>query len=90
MGGMDRRTIGRRSCDPRSGGPLLDDGEHGARAKGAVAVIGRCSAAGCSRRAVVHLDALTPGGHRLQGPVCARCDEATRLAVFLVDLLVPA
>lgn len=52
-----------------------------------VAVIGRCACPGCRRPAAVHLDVCTPGGRRLRGAVCERCERASRAAGFLLDLL---
>jgi hypothetical protein len=51
-----------------------------------VGVIGTCSAGGCRRPAVHHVD-LETGGGRLVGVVCERCARVTSAALFLLRLI---
>jgi hypothetical protein len=51
-----------------------------------IAVIGTCSAGGCSRPAVRHVELFT-AGRRVAGIVCDRCAVATSSALFLLDLI---
>jgi hypothetical protein len=50
-----------------------------------VGVIGTCSAGGCSRPAVRHVEVDTAQG-RLVGVVCERCALATSSAAFLLSM----
>jgi len=47
-----------------------------------IAVIGQCTAAGCERRARVHVEVVI-GDRVVRGPVCERCERATRLGAVL-------
>jgi len=50
-----------------------------------ISVIGRCSVASCQRPATTHL-VLTAGEHTVAGAVCERCERASLLAAFLLEL----
>jgi hypothetical protein len=47
-----------------------------------IAVIGKCASAGCERPARVHVEVLI-GDRVVRGPVCERCERATRLGAVL-------
>ncbi|HVM65039.1 MAG TPA: hypothetical protein VMU14_09275 [Acidimicrobiales bacterium] len=47
-----------------------------------IAVIGKCAAVGCERPARVHVEVLI-GDRVVRGPVCERCERATRLGAVL-------
>jgi hypothetical protein len=47
-----------------------------------IAVIGKCACVGCDRLARVHVEVLV-GGRVVRGPVCERCERATRLGAVL-------
>jgi hypothetical protein len=51
-----------------------------------VGVIGVCSAGGCTRPAVRHVE-LMSGGGEVAGIVCDRCARATLSALFLLELI---
>src|SRR4029077_9197826 len=51
-----------------------------------VGVIGTCSAGGCLRPAVRHVEFISSLG-RLAGVVCEQCAMATSSAVFLLELI---
>jgi hypothetical protein len=51
-----------------------------------ISVIGGCSVASCSRPATTHL-VLSVGGRSVAGPVCERCERASRLAAFLLGVV---
>jgi len=47
-----------------------------------IAVIGTCASVGCERPARVHVEVLVRG-RVVRGPVCERCERATRLGAVL-------
>ncbi len=49
-----------------------------------IAVIGRCASPHCDRPARVHVQ-VEVRGRVVQGPVCERCERATRLGAVLLD-----
>jgi hypothetical protein len=54
-----------------------------------IAVIGTCAALGCERPARVHVEVLV-GDRVVRGPVCERCERATRLGAVLYGARRPA
>ena len=49
----------------------------------AIAVIGPCASPGCDRPARVHVEVQVEG-RVVRGPVCVRCERATRLGATLL------
>jgi hypothetical protein len=47
-----------------------------------IAVIGKCARRGCERPARVHVEVVV-GDRVVMGPVCERCERATRLGAVL-------
>jgi hypothetical protein len=47
-----------------------------------IAVIGKCASAGCDRPARAHVEVIV-GDRVVRGPVCERCERATRLGAVL-------
>ncbi len=47
-----------------------------------IAVIGKCASPGCERPARVHVEVVV-GDRIVRGPVCERCERATRLGAAL-------
>jgi len=47
-----------------------------------IAVIGTCASGGCDRPARVHIEVVVDG-RTVRGPVCERCERATRLGAVL-------
>jgi hypothetical protein len=52
-----------------------------------VAVIGRCSSAGCGRRASTFVSLRSTDGEVVTGSACARCARVTEAAAFLLSML---
>ncbi|MFI5042782.1 MAG: hypothetical protein ACHQNA_13215 [Acidimicrobiales bacterium] len=57
--------------------------ERGDDRRAPISVIGPCAAPACDRPARVHLE-VEVAGRTLRGPVCDRCERATRLGAVLL------
>jgi hypothetical protein len=49
-----------------------------------IAVIGKCASPGCDRPARIHVEVVI-ADRVVRGPVCERCDRATRLGATLLE-----
>jgi len=49
-----------------------------------IAVIGKCASPGCTRPARLHVEVVV-ADRVVRGPVCERCERATRLGATLLQ-----
>jgi hypothetical protein len=49
-----------------------------------IAVIGKCASPGCDRPARIHVE-IVVADRVVRGPVCERCERATRLGAALLE-----
>jgi hypothetical protein len=70
-------------ASPGSTIPVTAPAHTGTVSTTTIAVIGPCARPGCDRPARVHVE-VEIQGRVVRGPVCDRCERATRLGVLLL------